>query len=255
MPNKKETALSVDSNPNLVKMYKENATLGSQNLTGQLPLLKVHQIGKSQSELSDGSEPENGYFFYKPTKEQFKDVTCHVLTISRGFRAEGYKGKEDVFHQILAGVIIDEGEMKPFMTYFTGLKLEHLWAFGKEASPFTKAKPVPIPMFALKVKLTSEQVKHKNGKSFVIKFEIIKNKKGVPEVIVDEGMFTFLRDSVHTVEETTNQLIASRTGEEVDDGMIPVTPENQASSASETQKAVKGDEEDIEDIEDSDVPF
>ena len=208
-----ENALAIAGNEELVKMYRENAKLGSENLANELPLLKIHAVGRSQSQLADGREPADGAFFYKPTREQFTELTCHILTISRGFKADGFEGKKDVFHQILSGVIVDGAEMKPFMMYITGLKLSNLWKFGKEASPFTRAKPVPIPMFALTVKLTTSKEKHSYGSSWIVNFEIVKNEKSIPEVVTDPGLFIFLRDNVSTVEETVNSLIANKSGE------------------------------------------
>ncbi|QGH72343.1 MAG: hypothetical protein [Podoviridae sp. ctg2L5] len=243
-------------NDNLAQMYKDSAKMGSENLSQELPLLKIHSTGRSTAnELANGKEPNDGYFFYKPTREQFKEVTVHILTISRGFRAEGLEGKQDVFHQVLSGVIVDNGEMKPFMMYFTGIKLSNLWAFGKEASAYTKAKPVPIPMFALTVKLTTSKEKHSYGTSWVVQFEIIKDKKGVPEVITDEGTFVFLKDSIETVEETISSLISARTGEEEEVNLVERV--GTAQTAKETQEAVGADtgKDEEKDIDGEDIPF
>lgn len=215
----KGALVAIQQSPELAKMYKESAEVGAKNLLGELPLLKIHSVGKSRkNELADGSAPNDGYFFYKPTREQFKEIECHVLTISRGFKAEGMedaKGeKRIVFNQILAGAIVDGDNIKPFMVYLTGLKLANMWEFGKEASKYTKAKPIPIPMFALKVKLTTEEKSHKFGKSWVIKFEIIKNENGSPVVVTDPGRFQFLRDQVEVVEDTIAKLIVARSTEE-----------------------------------------
>jgi hypothetical protein len=96
------------------------------------------------------------------------------------------------------------------------LKLSKLWEFGKEAAKYTKAKPVPIPMFVLTVKLTTEKVTHPYGKSWIIDFEIEKSKDGTPELVTDPGMFQFLRDHVETVEDTIASLIETKSTE--DDG-------------------------------------
>jgi len=211
-----ENALvTVRQNPELVKMYEDNAQVGARNLIGELPLLKIHKIGKStKNELADGSEPKDGWFFYRPTQEQFETIECHILTISKGFRAEGMQGKKDVFNQLMAGVIINNGDIKPFITYLTGLKLSPMWEFGKEAHKYTNAKPIPIPMFALKVKLTTEEVSHDFGKSWVIKFKILKNENGFPVVVTDQGRFQYLKDCVETVEDTIESLISVRSTEQ-----------------------------------------
>lgn len=205
------------SNSELARMYSESSQVGAANIAGELPLLKVHSVGRStKNELSNGQEPNDGYFFYKPTGEQFESIECHILTISKGFRAEGMEGKE-IFNQIMGGAIIEGDDYKPFIMYFTGLKLSYLWEFGKQVSKYTKAKPVPIPMFALKVRLTTKKVANNYGKSWVVNFEIVKTEDGAPELVLDPGRFQFLKDSVETVEDTIASLIATKTAKEEDD--------------------------------------
>ena len=216
----KQNLAKISADPELVKMYQDSAEVGAGNLAGELPLLKIYSTGKSIAELKDGTEPKNGSFFYKPLQKQFDGVTCHILTISRGFRAEGMVDKksgekgEPKFNQVVGGVIIDGSELLPFVMYFTGLKLSRLWEFGKEASKYTKMKPVPVPMFALTVKLGTEQVVTTYGKSWVVNFEILKNDDGFPVVIGDQTLFSFLKKNVVTMEDTLSSLIAAKSTEE-----------------------------------------
>ena len=213
----KSSLIQLRQNPELAKLYKDNAEVGAKNLGGELPLLKVHKTGKSTTnELADGSQPNDGWFFYKPTMEQFESITCHILTISRGFRADGLN-KKDVYHQLMGGVIVEGdaiGDIKPFVTYLTGLKLSPMWDFGKEARKYTKARPVPIPMFSLKIKLTTEEVKNNYGKSWIIKFEIVKDKDNNPVLITDPGLFQFLLDHVEQVEDMIASVIEAKSSEE-----------------------------------------
>lgn len=211
--NWEETALTaIRDNPVLAKLYKENAHVGASNLSSDMPLLKIQAMGRSQKNiLADGKEAADGYFYYKPTKEQFQEVTCHILTISKGFRADGYKEKKDVFNQILSGVIVNEGKFLPFMMYFTGSKLQNLWQFGKDASLYTRAG---VPLFVLRVKFTSEKITHDYGTSWVVKFEIMKDEKGSPLMITDDKYFLKLRDSVAKVEASIDELIASKVTED-----------------------------------------
>jgi len=197
-------------NRELSEMYSESAQLGSENLSGELPLLKVHSVGKStKNELSNGDEPKDGAFFYKQTGEQFESVRCHILTISKGFRAEGME-KKSIFNQVMGGVIISGTEMKPFIMYMTGLKLSPMWEFGKEASKYTKMKPVAIPMFALTVKFTTKKVANAYGKSWVIDFEIEKTEDGSPVLVMDPEEFKFLKNHVEIVEDTIESLISAK---------------------------------------------
>lgn len=204
---------AIKANSELSKMYQESATVGASNLSGETPLLKVHAVGRSKNELADGSEPNDGFFFYKPTGEQFEYVEAHILTISKGYKAPGMaQGSEEAkegFNQLLGGIIVHEGEYKPFVMYFTGLKLSHLWEFGKQASKYTKAKPFSIPMFALTVKLTTEKIKNTYGTSWVVTFEIVKNEEGDPKLVTDQGEFQFLKDSVSISEEIIASVIAA----------------------------------------------
>lgn len=211
------TALAaIQKNPVLAELFMKNAKVGSENLGQSLPLLKIQSAGRSQENLlANGEEATDGHFYYKPTKEQFKTVRCHVLSISRGFRADGYKGKKNVFNQILAGVIVNEGKFAPFMMYFTGTKLQSLWEFGKDASVYTKAKPIPVPIFALTVEMTSEKVKTEYGASWIPKFEIVK-ENNFPVVIQDAEMFMKIRDNVSMVKDSIEALIdAKMTDEDV----------------------------------------
>lgn len=204
-------------NADLAKMYSESSQVGADNLSGELPLLKVHSVGKStKNELSDGTEPKDGWFFYKPTGEQFETVRCHILTISKGFRAEGME-KKMIFNQVIGGVIMDGAEMKPFIMYMTGLKLSPMWDFGKAASKYTKMKPISIPMFALTVNMKTEKVANNYGKSWIINFEIMKHEDGSPELVMDPGEFQFLKDHVEMVEDTIESLITAKAVKDDDD--------------------------------------
>lgn len=224
---KQETAIALNNlaelrkNAELAKMYQESSKVGADNLSGELPLLKVHAVGKStKNELSNGEEPNDGYFFYKPTGEQFKEIRCHILTISKGFRAEGME-KKMIFNQVIGGVILDGSEMKPFIMYMTGLKLQPMWDFGKQASKYTKMKPVSIPMFALTVKLTTEKVANNYGKSWIVNFEIEKTEDGSPVLVMDPGEFQYLKDNAELVEDTIASLIdAKAVKEDEDDGLV-----------------------------------
>lgn len=212
----KNALATIAGNSDLAKMYNDSANIGSENIGGEsLPLLKIHSAGKSLNNLLiNGDEPHNGYFFHKITQQEFKEVECHVLTISEGFRADGVEGKKNVFNQILAGVIVNNDEFLPFLMYFTGTKLPNLWDFGKEASKWTKAKPVGIPLFAMKVKLTTNREIDGTKSWFVVKFEIVKDEAGIPILVSDQALFTVLKDNVAKVQATIQKLIALKATED-----------------------------------------
>lgn len=199
------------SNTTLAQMYKDNSTLGADNLGGELPILKVHAVGKStKNELADGSEPNDGYFFYKQTGEQFETIDCHILTISRGYKATPMEeGGKPQFNQLVGGVFGED--YKPFIMYFSGTKLQRLWEFGKTVSKYTHAKPVSIPMFALTVRMSTEKIQTSFGKSWVINFEIVRSDdKNSPKIVLDEGEFTFLKDTVESTQQMIESIITNR---------------------------------------------
>lgn len=215
---------TVKENENLAKLYKDNAHLGSDNLAGSLPLLKIHSVGKSvKNELADGKEPKDGYFFYTKDGTQYESVICHILSISSGYRAPGLGEDKDKkrFNQLMGGVIVDGKDLKPFITYISGKRLNPMWEFGKEASKYTKNSEFPVPLFALKVKLTTRSEKNDYGKSWLIDFEIVKGEGGEPEVITDEGSFVYLKDNVGIIEDTMKKIITNSSDEE-----IPLPEEN-----------------------------
>jgi len=195
-------------------MYAESKDMGAQNLGQSLPTLKIHYANQSKNELLDGKEPNNGWFFYSETQEQFEYVNCHVLSISRGYRTEGYGGKGMQFQQLLSGIIIEDGApTKPFLMFVKGLSLSPMWEFGKVARKYTKGKP-PIPLFALEVRISAVKEKTKDGNSvWVTQFDITRDQNNNPALITDPGIFTFLKDHVSSVEDTMSSIVNNKSSE------------------------------------------
>lgn len=237
----KNDLLAIQGNDILARMYQANAEVGAENLSGELPVLKVHSAGKSNNELADGSEPTDGYFFYKPTGEEFQSLDVHILYVSHGFKAAGMDEGDAKFNQIVGGVIIDGGDYKPFIMYFTGLKLQPLWDFSKEAKKYTRTKPFGIPMFALKVHLETERVKTNFGRSWIVKFSVVKAADGTPELVLDEGLFQFLKDNVETTKEMVGNIIASKEVPETNEAEV-IHGETAAVSESEEVDEIPAEE-------------
>lgn len=221
--NQDELSLLV-ADEELRELYRLNAGVGSEHLTGDLlPMLKVHSPGKSlNNELADGSEPNTGWFFHTKAKKQYQTIEAHVLLVSRGFYAKGLEAKKPrVYTQLIAGMIIED--MAPFIMYVTGLKLQDLWDFGKAASQYTKNKAMPIPLFALKVRFSTYLKSHSMGKSYVVKFELVKDEKGNPAIVADKALFQILRDGVDYVEPIVESIIER--GEIAKEGEDPALEE------------------------------
>ncbi len=219
----KSDLLALADNEEMAKRYQDNANVGADNISGTLPLLKVYSAGRSKSVLSNGQKPNDGWFYYGPTKEQFEKPVCHILTISHGFRAPGLEKGKLVFNQIMGGVIVDkeDEQLKPFLMFFTGKKLQNLWSFGKEISPYTKQKPIPFPMFTLTVMLSTHSEENNFGTdSHVVDFEVLKTDSGDPQVILDPVLFDYLKTNVTKLEETIEKLIEARSSEEDEPGVV-----------------------------------
>lgn len=211
----------IADNKDLAKMYSDNSQVGAENLAGSSPTLSIFSAGRSQSRLADGGKPTDGYFFYKPTQEQFESVEAHILSISQGFYAKGMPQKDGsipmVFNQLISGMFISEDEsLTPFIMYLTGKKLQPMWDFGKEANKYTHAKPFGIPMFALRVKLTTSEEENNFGMSWVIKFEIMKNEDGSPILVNDPEKFNYLRNAVDSGKQITETIIKAKAGEDTE---------------------------------------
>lgn len=221
--NKKNSLSILSQDEELAAMYSEASKIGAENLGGALPMLKVHATGKSsKNELPDGTEPTDGNFFYTPTAEEFESVNVHILTISRGYKAEGIEATADgskkmVYNQLIGGMLIDGNDYKPFIMYVTGKKLQAMWDFGKEAGKYTRKKPIGIPMFALTVNLSTEKVSNSFGKSWIIKFDLQRNEDGSPVLVMDKGKFQFLKDSVFEMQEQIDSIIAAKATEETEE--------------------------------------
>jgi hypothetical protein len=240
-------------NTALASMYQESSNVGSENLSGETPQLKVHSAGRSKNVLFDGNKPDDGAFFYKPSAQQYKEVNAHILTISRGFRAPALEeGKPDVWNQIMGGLIIDGNEFKPFLMYFTGTKLNNLWEFGKAAQKYTKAKPVSIPMFALTVKLTTESIPTNFADAWIVNFEIVKNLNGGPKLIMDETTFGYVKNHVEGLQDMIKAIIDSKEINKEPEAIEEV-PQGEVVRTEDPRIIPEDKKEEVEDIDE--LPF
>jgi len=217
---------SIAANQELARRYQQASKMGSENLSGGMPILKIHSIGRSTNELSDGSEPNNGWFYYKPTKQQFETVECHILAISRGFNTPKLGGKpgETSYQHLLSGVMNPLLIDAPFIIYLNSAGHRNkMYAFGKQIHQFTHQRPIGIPMFAMTVKLFTVQEKYEftgddgkkmSGKSWVMDYELKLNEDGTPVLVGDVKEFDFLEESVIKAQEMMESMITSKVGEE-----------------------------------------
>ncbi len=196
--------LAID--PDVAAFYKRNARVGSENISRiALPGLKVTE-SNSNNELEDGTRSEVGKIFYTATKEEFDSVEVSIMSVSRGYYAEGMKKDDDPkFNQIVSGIILDS--MKRFIMYVSGKRLQYLWDFGKELSPFTKHKEMPVPMMAFRVNLSTTPVKHQYGTTHIVNFEIIRDKDNKVQLTTDIGVLEVLRSGIESMEQAVESII------------------------------------------------
>lgn len=179
----------------LVEFYKENAGVGSENLAGSMPQLKVTE-SNSQNEGIDGNNLVAGQFYYSPTKEAFKSVRVSIMAISRGFYAmDNQKEPEPKFTQLLGGMMLDS--LQPFVMFVSGTRLQNMWNFGKEVKPFTKQ----VPMFSFEVELGLDKIKTDYGSNHVVTYTVLRDVKGQIQLIVDRELLNMLRNGVESVQD------------------------------------------------------
>lgn len=249
---------TIQQNKKLVELFKANANVGTENLVGRVPLLKVHSVGRSSTNiLADGREPEDGHFYYAPQQRDLGDsINCHILTVSKGFRTEGLKNQKNVFNQIMGGLIIDDGKYLPFLMYFSGKKLRFLWDFGKEAAEWTRAKPIPIPMFALTVNLSTKKEKTDYGFIWVVEFKILKDNNKMPLVIGNESLFSSVREKVRDVVKMIDQIIEVKQLPDEENGEVQEKEvEKEEDEAVISEEEAKELEKNEEKVDPKDIPF
>lgn len=210
----------VRENSSLSATYDRLAKEEEKESGGSQPLLKLHTAGRSNNVLLDGSQPEDGSFFYVPTQEAFKDPSIHLLTISEGFYAEGLLddgGKPKIGYNILlGGTIIYDNNMRPFIMYVTSQSIrQSVWEFRNEINKY--ARLMRVPKFALTVNMVSEKVSNPNPKWVKanpkvnnIKFSIKKFEDNTPHLVMDEGELVALADIKEMLKEMIDSIIAKK---------------------------------------------
>lgn len=252
----------------LVEFYKENAGVGSENLSGSIPQLKVTE-SNSHNELASGGEAPAGTFYYSPTKESYKTVRASIMVISRGFysiqkeedgsfpRRDDGSIKTD-FTQLVGGMILDS--LQPFVMFASGTRLQNMWDFGKEIKPFTKQ----VPMFSFEVELGLERVKQGNRSWHVVTYKVIRDKSGQIQLISDREILAMLKGGVDSMKNLFDGFIEQNevdryTGKplKVKDTFtesVEETLTGEAASEPELQELPENYQSDVDDISD-DIPF
>lgn len=188
-PKEEIKAIRADD-PVLKALMAEDARTEMSEGGGSLPFLKVFITNRSQATLADGKEPNNGWFYYTPTQEQYETVHAHLLYISRGFWMEGMPDEQGQvkkrYTHVVSGIMVND-EPKPFWLLVSGqARLQRLWDFLKDKSKVTARG---IPLFALLVILSTEKVKTEKSPAMVVNFKIEEGENGMPWLVSDKDQY------------------------------------------------------------------
>lgn len=238
----------------LADFYKENAGVGSENLAGSIPQLKVTE-SNSQNEGVDGQYVPAGQFFYSPTKEAFTSARVSIMAISRGFYAlDNQKEPQPKFTQLVGGMLLDT--LSPFVMFVSGTRLQNMWNFGKEIKPFTKQ----VPMFSFEVELGLEKIKTDYGTNHIVTYTVTRDAKGQIQLIADRELLNMLRNGVESVQDMFDSFIEQKEVDRHTGKLLREQEDNQTyqdaeeSLMNEEPPADYGNDSTAEDVSD-DVPF
>lgn len=213
--NKVQAAVALT--PSMAELYRQNAGLGMEHLNSAIPALKIYTANKTKdSELITGEALVDGNFFHPGEAKQWKTVEAHILSVSKGFHDKGIgeNSNKQVFTQVFAGVIVNDGDTIPFVFYLTGKKLSPFWEYAKSISVYTKNKQFPIPLCALKVEISTVREKNDYGTSWVPTFRLVTNDEGVPAVVSDEGVMQFLLSMTQEAQTFLDEIASKGLGED-----------------------------------------
>lgn len=241
--------------PEVAAFYNENKDVGAENLGGALPLLSIVQFN-SKGLLANGSRPNVGYLYYKPTKEQFEEMEVSIVSISKGYYSKPSEyNKEPKFTQIVAGMLFDG---RPFVWFVKGNALQYIWDFAKQAAPYTKAKDQPVPMFALRVMLKTQTITTKQGDVSIPIMSLVRDDKKLALVETNLEKLHILREFYDYITPMIENIIAnksSETDEQVDKNFDNAQSEVdqvkqavEAKMADDHRKEVEAQAETIEDV-------
>lgn len=193
--------------PEVVDFHKRNADVGSDNISAQIPQLKVTEAN-SKNEGVDGQFLPEGSFYYAPTKQDYKKVEVSILTISRGFYAmDNQENPKPKFNQLVGGMMLDS--LQPFVMFMGGTRLQSLWDFGKEIKPFTKSKASPVAMLGFRVMLSLKKINTKYGKNHIVNFDLIRVKDQI-QILNDVELLNTLRGGVEKMEDLFESFISQK---------------------------------------------
>jgi len=234
---KKSFAISSEITPEMMEFINENLSVGiaDLNLSQSLPMLRIHTDNSSKNQLTDGSDPEIGQLYYTKNKEAYNEVIVSILTVKKArLQNMEYLDKYDATY-LVAGVI--ENTSDPFVMYVKGMSYNKIWELENKIKEYVR--PGGVPMFMLKIKISTEKEavkdgKYKGQKKYVFKLDILENS-GLPALEIDMQRCRDLRKSIDGAEKTLNDIIARKgmTEEEYRQQKKQLSPEETVAAITE----------------------
>lgn len=248
----------------LKKILEQDAQTEARESGASLPFLSLYISNRSTSLLADGKTPNDGWFYYTKTQEQFENPLVHICHVSRGFRVLKKDDKGQMvpkYMHIVSGVLEGDLKMPFFLTIGGSQRLERLWGFRDELRKYNNKG---IPSYAMLVKLSSENVKIKKpdgqpGMAKVINFEVSATN-GEPDVTDDYDLIMGLRRATEELRNYERQYMERYEVDEDGEKVIPQVESTEVRDpVTQLPPAAEPKQEELaaptEDVNPDDIPF
>lgn len=165
--------------------FRDNLNVGMEQVSQEDVPMPTLALVQSNSKMKDeeGRPLIPGKFYYKGTGKVYDSVDCAFLVFTKK-DAPSYANK-DVLERvhIFMGAMLPE--MEPFLYYFRGWGLS-----GTTGSRFVigRQKSMKVPMYALKLKLTSEAKSNDKGDFYIPVIKVMGVNENAEQVLVLEDL-------------------------------------------------------------------
>lgn len=184
---KEKSLAKVDS-----EYLKSRAKTGLSELSQDdipTPSLILIQLNSAITDKDEKPLPR-GMFYYKGDGSLFKEVTCSLLTFTKKDFPDYSDKSKMVKTYVFLGAIIPE--LKPFVLYLKSTGI------GAAKQFFGQMTSMKVPMFALKVRLTSDKIESEKGTYWKINFHIDGVRDSMKELVTLETLTKKYESTVKT---------------------------------------------------------
>lgn len=146
---------------------KDNANIGLEDIGAEdLPTPTISIVQNNSTAVDEDGRPfPRGQFLYKGDNSIMKEVNCIFLSVSKTEFPDFNNKEEMVKTFVMLGVL--EANRKPFLLYMKKTGAVAVRQF------LGRIKFSGAPLFAHRVKLTTEEIKTTRGNYYVIKFNVL----------------------------------------------------------------------------------